>query len=59
MFYAFNHNTQTVSCHDEEQITLEGLDKFLTDPWDGEFIYHNEALFIQSWSQKKIIKLFS
>ena len=57
MFYEFNYKTQTMSCYDEnanlkEIITLEGLDKFLTDTWDGEFIYHNQALFIQSWSQK-------
>jgi|688.fasta_scaffold427636_2 hypothetical protein len=63
MFYAFNHKTQTMSCYDEngnlkEEITLEGLDEFLTDIWDGEFIYHNGALFIQSNTHKKIIKLF-
>jgi hypothetical protein len=63
MFYAFNHKTQTVSCFDEnanlkEQITLKGLDKFLTDIRDGEFIYHNGELLIQSCSEKKIIKLF-
>jgi len=61
MFYEFNHKTQTVSCFDEnanlkEQITLKGLDKFLK--WDGEFIYHNGELLIQS-CEKKIIKLFS
>jgi hypothetical protein len=64
MFYEFNYKTQTVSCFDEnanlkEQLTLAGLDKFLTDRWDGEFIYHNAALFIQSWSDQKIRKLFS
>ena len=36
MFYEFNHKTQTMSCYDEnanlkEQITLKGLDKFLTN----------------------------
>ena len=65
MFYEFNHKTQTVSCYDEnanltEQITLKGLDKFLTGMWDGAFIYHNGELFIQSCcSHKKIIKLYS
>jgi hypothetical protein len=52
-----------VSCYDEnanfkEQITLKDLDKFLIGVWDGAFIYHNDALFIQSCNQKKIIKLF-
>jgi hypothetical protein len=64
MFYEFSHETQIVSCYDEngklkEQITLKGFDKFLTGAGDGEFIYHNGALLIQSFSQKKIIKLFS
>jgi hypothetical protein len=63
MFYEFNHKTQTVSCYDEnanltEQITLKGLDKFLSDKRDGEFIYHNGELLIQSCNEKKIIKLF-
>jgi hypothetical protein len=52
-----------VSCYDDntnlkEQITLKGLNKFLTDIWDSAFIYHNGALVIQSYSEKKIIKLF-
>jgi hypothetical protein len=65
MFYEFNHKTQTVSCYDEnanlkEQITLKGLDQFLAIIWDGEFIYLNGELFIQSCcSHNKIIKLFS
>jgi hypothetical protein len=64
MFYEFNHKTQTVSCYDEnanltEQITLKGLDKFLTGMWDGAFIYHNGELFIQSCSENAIIKLYS
>ena len=64
MFYEFNHKTQTVSCYDEnanlkEQITLKGLEKFLTIRGDGAFIFHNGALFIQSQNHKKIIKLFS
>jgi hypothetical protein len=64
MFYEFNHKTQTVSCYDEnanlkEEITLKGFDKFLTNEDDGALIYHNGALFIQSWSDEKIIKLFS
>jgi hypothetical protein len=64
MFYEFNHQTQTMSCYDEngnlkELITLRGLDNFLKDVHDGQFIYHNEALLIQSWSDQKIIKLFS
>jgi hypothetical protein len=64
MFYEFNHQTQTMSCYDEnanlkEEIILKGLDKFLRDnTHDGAFIYHNGALFIQSFSQKKIIKIF-
>jgi hypothetical protein len=63
MFYEFNHKTQTMSCYDEnanlkEQITLKGLDIFLTGIWDGTFIYHNGALVIQSHSEKKVIKLF-
>jgi hypothetical protein len=63
IFYEFNHKNQTMSCFDEnanlkEEITLKGLDKFLKDPWDGEFIYHNGALLIQSDSEKKVIKLF-
>ncbi len=63
MFYEFNHKTQTMSCYDEnanlkEQITLKGLDKFLTNIWDGAFIYHNGALLIQSYCEKKVIKLF-
>jgi hypothetical protein len=63
MFYQFNHSTQTMSCYDEnanlkEQITLKGLDKFLTTDWDGAFIYYNGALLIQSRSDDKIIKLF-
>jgi hypothetical protein len=62
-FYEFNHKTQTVSCYDEnanlkEQITLKGLDKFLTDVDDGQFIYHNGELLFQSNTHKKIIKLF-
>jgi hypothetical protein len=61
--YEFNHKTQTMSCYDEnanlkEQITLKGLDIFLTGIWDGTFIYHNGALVIQSHSEKKVIKLF-
>jgi hypothetical protein len=64
MFYEFNHETQTVSCYDEnanlkEQIILKDLDKFLTDICDGAFVYHDGELLIQSWDQKKIIKLFS
>jgi hypothetical protein len=64
MFYEFNHETQTVSCYDEnanlkEKITLKGLDKFLTDICDGEIIYLNGALLIQSFTEKKIINLFS
>jgi hypothetical protein len=63
MYYEFNHKTQTMSCYDDnanfkEQITLKGLDKFLTNRWDGEFIYHNGELIIQSHSGKKVIKLF-
>jgi hypothetical protein len=66
MFYEFNQKfkkTQTVSCYDEnanlkEETTLKGLDKFLKGVWDGEFIYHNGELIIQSKTQKKIIKLF-
>jgi hypothetical protein len=63
MYYEFNHKTQTMSCYDDnanfkEQITLKGLDKFLTNRWDGEFIYHNGELIIQSYSEKKVIKLF-
>jgi hypothetical protein len=63
MFYEFNHKTRTMSCYDEnanlkEQITLNGLDKFLTGISDGAFIYHNWALLILSVSEKKIIKLF-
>jgi hypothetical protein len=64
MFYEFNHKTQTVSCYDEnanlkELITLKCLDKFLTDSWDGAFIFHNGTLLVQSRTHKKIIKLFS
>ncbi len=64
MFYEFNHQTKTVSCYDEnanlkEQITLKDLDNILVGVWDGQFIYHNGELIIQSDSEKKIIKLFS
>ncbi len=64
MFYEFNHETQTVSCYDEnanlkEIITLKGFDDILTSVNDGAFIYHNGALLIQSDSEEKIIKLFS
>jgi hypothetical protein len=64
MFYEFNHETQTVSCYDEnanlkEIITLKGFDDILTSVNDGAFIYHNGALFIQSDSEEKIIKLSS
>jgi hypothetical protein len=43
LFYEFNHITQTVSCYDDnanlkEQITLKGLNKFLTDIWDLSII---------------------
>ena len=63
MFYEFNHKTQTMSCYDEnanlkEIITLNGFDDILTSVNDGAFIYHNGALFIQSNTHKKIIKLF-
>jgi DNA-binding beta-propeller fold protein YncE len=59
MFYEFNHKTQTVSCYDEnanlkEETTLKGLDQFLTDTWDGAFIFHNGALLIQSHTEKKL-----
>ncbi len=63
MFYEFNHQTQTMSCYDEnanikEEISLKSLDKFLTDT-DGAFLYHYGELYIQSFVGKKIIKLFS
>ncbi len=64
IFYQFNHKTQTVSCYDEnanlkEEITLKGFDKYLASREDGALIYHNGALLIQSYSEKKVIKLFS
>ncbi len=64
IFYEFHHETQTMSCYDEkaklkEKITLKGLDEYLTDVFDGQFIYHNGALLIQSHTQMKIVKLFS
>ncbi len=64
IFYAFNHQTQTMSCYDEnanlkEEITLKDLDNILVGVWDGQFIYHNGELIIQSDSEKKIIKLYS
>jgi hypothetical protein len=63
MFYEFNHQTQTLSCYDEnanlkEKIYVKGLDKFLTNVQDGAFIFQNGALLIQSWSKEKMIKLF-
>jgi hypothetical protein len=63
MFYEFNYKTQTVSCYDEnanlkEEITLKGFDKYLVSINDGALIYHNSALVIQSYSEKKVIKLF-
>ena len=43
----------------KEIITLKGFDDILTSVNDGAFIYHNGALFIQSDSEEKIIKLSS
>jgi hypothetical protein len=43
----------------KEKITLRGLDDILRSENDGAFIYYNGALLIQSWSDEKIIKLFS
>jgi hypothetical protein len=43
----------------KEKITLRGLDDILRSVDGGAFIYHNGALLIQSYDQKKIIKLFS
>jgi hypothetical protein len=63
IFYEFNHKSQTLSCYDEnanlkKRITLKGLDKFIKRILDGAFINHNGALVIQSYSEKKVIKLF-
>jgi hypothetical protein len=63
IFYEFNYKTQTMSCYDEnanlkEEITLKGFDKYLASINDGALIYHNGALAIQSYSEKKVIKLF-